>query len=276
MQCLRSNVILQCRDSVVTTLRAAFIHSTSFSQAKWRSKFGFDAHSGKDLAKEYRRYLRRQHRSDLKKIFRAVDGVNTASKQQFQKCRSTWSAYRKRHTYKGYNVHSSVNSNESPFPKRNERQKSRKHRAFHAREQAKVQKKRRRRRKRYFYHESEDEDIDKEAFEEMLKHRWFHSSYSDWNEVRWASSQGAYWKWSTNYYSSDEGGYTIGSASDRLALGLSPRGPLTLEEVKQAFRMSALKWHPDRNEGPAKAMAEEKFKRCGAAYKSLCDAFSAD
>lgn len=67
---------------------------------------------------------------------------------------------------------------------------------------------------------------------------------------------------------------TIGSPSDRQALGLSPFGSLTMEELKKAFRSSALKWHPDRHEDAAKVTAEAKFKDCGAAYKSLLNALA--
>ncbi|KAI5055586.1 hypothetical protein GOP47_0029107 [Adiantum capillus-veneris] len=68
------------------------------------------------------------------------------------------------------------------------------------------------------------------------------------------------------------GPQTIGSPSDRQTLGLSPSGSLTIEELKKAFRASALKWHPDRHADAAKVRAEAKFKDCGAAYKSLLNA----
>ncbi|KAK9057685.1 hypothetical protein SSX86_022521 [Deinandra increscens subsp. villosa] len=58
---------------------------------------------------------------------------------------------------------------------------------------------------------------------------------------------------------------------DRIALGLTGSGPLSLEDVKNAYRASALKWHPDRHNGSSKVIAEEKFKVCSAAYQSLCD-----
>ncbi|XP_026413796.1 uncharacterized protein LOC113309562 isoform X2 [Papaver somniferum] len=60
-------------------------------------------------------------------------------------------------------------------------------------------------------------------------------------------------------------------ASDRLALGLSASGPLKLEDVKNAYRSCALRWHPDRHQCCSKDLAEEKFKLCSAAYQSLCD-----
>ncbi|OAY83120.1 uncharacterized protein LOC109715837 [Ananas comosus] len=60
-------------------------------------------------------------------------------------------------------------------------------------------------------------------------------------------------------------------ASARQALGMSVCGPLKLEDVKSAYRACALKWHPDRHNGSSKVAAEEKFKHCSAAYKTLCD-----
>ncbi|KAB2052105.1 hypothetical protein ES319_A12G096800v1 [Gossypium barbadense] len=68
--------------------------------------------------------------------------------------------------------------------------------------------------------------------------------------------------------------YAVGSCSDRAILGLPPTGRLKLEDVKKAFRLSSLKWHPDKHQGPSQAMAEEKFKTCVAAYKSLCNALA--
>lgn len=67
---------------------------------------------------------------------------------------------------------------------------------------------------------------------------------------------------------------SIGSPSDRQTLGLPSSGSLTMEELKKAFRASALKWHPDRHEDAAKVTAEAKFKDCGAAYKSLLSALA--
>ncbi|MFS7903691.1 putative DnaJ domain, Chaperone J-domain superfamily [Helianthus anomalus] len=57
---------------------------------------------------------------------------------------------------------------------------------------------------------------------------------------------------------------------ERIALGLSGSGPLSLEDVKNAYRACALRWHPDRHKGSSKAIAAEKFKVCSAAYQSLC------
>ncbi|XP_057537329.1 uncharacterized protein LOC130815016 [Amaranthus tricolor] len=74
-----------------------------------------------------------------------------------------------------------------------------------------------------------------------------------------------------NFTSADNTRKSAALASERTALGLSASGPLKLEDVKNAYRTCALKWHPDRHLGSSKAAAEEKFKLCTAAYQSLCD-----
>src|SRR6202040_3277911 len=44
-----------------------------------------------------------------------------------------------------------------------------------------------------------------------------------------------------------------------------------VEEIKSAYRKSALKWHPDRNP-ENKSEAEQKFRECTEAYSVLSDA----
>ncbi|XP_058207551.1 uncharacterized protein LOC131320739 isoform X2 [Rhododendron vialii] len=102
------------------------------------------------------------------------------------------------------------------------------------------------------------------------------------NPNRWQSSSGhqnnyrTSWNWrhgEDEYYdsSTESDSSETDLVSYRLVLGLSPSGPLKLDDVKNAYRTCALKWHPDRHQGSSKAVAEEKFKACSAAYESLCD-----
>ena len=44
------------------------------------------------------------------------------------------------------------------------------------------------------------------------------------------------------------------------------------EEIKKAYRKMAMKYHPDRNQGDASNVAEEKFKEVKEAYEMLSDA----
>ena len=43
------------------------------------------------------------------------------------------------------------------------------------------------------------------------------------------------------------------------------------EQIKKAYRRLAMKYHPDRNNGDARAEAEMKFKECAEAYEVLSD-----
>ncbi|PIA41124.1 hypothetical protein AQUCO_02300135v1 [Aquilegia coerulea] len=92
------------------------------------------------------------------------------------------------------------------------------------------------------------------------------------DQSNWTSNRGRVWD-STNETDDDEvKSCIVGSYSDRLILGLPPTGPLKIEDVKNAFRSSAQKWHPDKHQGLSQGEAEEKFKQCVDAYKSLCKA----
>merc|ERR1712164_93722 len=53
-------------------------------------------------------------------------------------------------------------------------------------------------------------------------------------------------------------------------LGLKNQEP-TEEELKKAYKKSALKHHPDRNPGSKKKAAEAKFKEISEAYAVLSD-----
>nr|GEV85682.1 hypothetical protein [Tanacetum cinerariifolium] len=110
------------------------------------------------------------------------------------------------------------------------------------------------------------------------QHSW---SFQSWEESFYQSqTSGFKWreepdrrnKWRTisddESDEDDDQPSVIGSHSDRTALGLPINGPLKIEDVKIAFRLSALKWHPDKHQGPSQALAEEKFK-CKQGVPSL-------
>ncbi|KAL3637315.1 hypothetical protein CASFOL_019614 [Castilleja foliolosa] len=118
-----------------------------------------------------------------------------------------------------------------------------------------------------------DED-DNAEFETIFRYafgggtRCFHWSFTMDDEPRFRnSSKGSKYRYDKEY---DLKPFK-NMCSDRLALGLRASGPLNIDDVKNAYRACALKWHPDRHEGSSKAVAEEKFKVCNAAYQSLCD-----
>ncbi|KAG2244022.1 hypothetical protein Bca4012_035036 [Brassica carinata] len=117
-----------------------------------------------------------------------------------------------------------------------------------------------------FTHEEDDEP------------RWHHRDHSS----RSSNNSKRSWRSKHRIYEDEEDGYTSTESSDseseptnqashRQALGLSPSGPLNLKDVKNAFRICALKWHPDRHQGSTKEAAEAKFKLCSVAYESLCE-----
>ncbi|KAH9321784.1 hypothetical protein KI387_016423, partial [Taxus chinensis] len=98
-----------------------------------------------------------------------------------------------------------------------------------------------------------DDDPDERVVEVKLGGRWFYWSFSKWDKFKWQTSRNCTGrrKYPESDASDDET-LSIGSASDRTILGLAPNGPLKLDDVKQAFRQCAFKWHPDKNPGPSK------------------------
>jgi len=130
----------------------------------------------------------------------------------------------------------------------------------------------------------EEDDVDVETIFRRAfgGNQFFYWSFINEEDPQWKSSsnynyRGRSWNWrhrddeETYDSSSESEGSESDMVSDRLALGLNTSGPLKLEDVKHAYRACALKWHPDRHQGSSKAVAEEKFKLCSAAYQSICD-----
>lgn len=129
--------------------------------------------------------------------------------------------------------------------------------------------------------EEDDADVENIFRDAFGGNRFFYWSFMNEENHQWRSSSnynnyGRSWSWThrneeTYDSSSESESLESNLASDRLALGLRASGPLKIEDVKNAYRACALKWHPDRHQGSSKAVAEEKFKLCSAAYQSLCD-----
>uniref|UniRef100_A0A452Z2I9 J domain-containing protein n=3 Tax=Aegilops tauschii subsp. strangulata TaxID=200361 RepID=A0A452Z2I9_AEGTS len=126
---------------------------------------------------------------------------------------------------------------------------------------------------------SDDDDEPETVFRNAFRgnqHTYYWSFESDdfprRNSRRSHSESSGHWSYETD----DEGEISTQTEVSvaRKALGLSTSGPLKLEDVKSAYRTCALRWHPDRHHGSSKATAEEKFKRCSAAYQTLCDSLA--
>ncbi|KAK9069203.1 hypothetical protein SSX86_013319 [Deinandra increscens subsp. villosa] len=126
------------------------------------------------------------------------------------------------------------------------------------------------------FYEDEEEDGPK-----FWGSQWNSSAHYKYKRASWFDEEEEYddsqsSSWSKSHTSSESQRLEIDLSKDRIALGLSGSGPLTLEHVKKAYRDCALKWHPDRHDGPSKVIAEEKFKACNSAYQSLCDNLGAN
>ncbi|CAI0428227.1 unnamed protein product [Linum tenue] len=128
----------------------------------------------------------------------------------------------------------------------------------------------------------EDSDDPESMFQAKFGNKWYTWSFHQGFASQRSNTESAHWTWKRSQEcgnasepeSDRESPIVVGSFSDRRTLGLPLSGPLEIEEVKNAFRESALKWHPDRHQVYSQATAAEKFKLCVSAYKSLCSALS--
>ncbi|KAM1197237.1 hypothetical protein ACFX2I_008859 [Malus domestica] len=122
----------------------------------------------------------------------------------------------------------------------------------------------------------EDEDVET-IFRSMFGgNKFYYWSFINEENSQWRSSSNySNYGWSWNWRHNNKEEYQYESepenmeSDERSALGLRASGPLTIDDVKNAYRICALQWHPDRHQGSSKAAAEEKFKLCSAAYQSL-------
>lgn len=258
MQVFRGSACSSGCHPIFTSFRAAYIHATAPSLSNKRVNWEF----------VYKRYGKQHLKDDAKRT--PLQNVSFFSEYLSQGESESWSLGRKQNWQ--------FLSDKQGFSNRRGRRKS----GTSHRSQVPDWAKSSRKNKRGIWSNPDDAD-DEVMFESSFgRDRYCFWSFSDQGDVQWRNLS---WQFSNkekrnsrtmheDSYDTEYKAATIGSASDRTILGLAAVGPLKLDDVKNAFRMCALKWHPDRHQGPSKVMAEEKFKHCCAAYKSLCDAFT--
>ncbi|KAF8011906.1 hypothetical protein BT93_I0132 [Corymbia citriodora subsp. variegata] len=273
MQVPRWRNFLVIKDSLMASpsaaVRSAAFHSTPATYEKWKNKWNSDfARGGQQPSKNYIRYATRQKRADAKKALKDLLLNSGSSRFSFLEKGPAWNI--------------DETENQSDTCGNRGRSKSSSQRAGKS-----YQKKM----KRKFKRESFCEDLDDHpemVFQATFGNRWYTWSFNSRHSFAFENaSSGFQWRedfnggnrrareWETaSETESDDESIRIGSVSDRKMLGLPTTGPLKIEDVKNAFRLSALKWHPDKHQGPSQSMAEEKFKLCVDAYKSLCSALS--
>ncbi|XP_058180477.1 uncharacterized protein LOC131298975 isoform X2 [Rhododendron vialii] len=254
----------------------ASFHSTPISYEKWKSKWNFvnyDAKRGPQPTKNHIKYEIRQKRADAKRALKDLlfnSGAPKITAENYSSRVEETTSWNTEH------------ADHSDSSEKKSRSKSSARRASKA--QAK-------RMKRKFRQESFSDDFDahpERMFQAKFGNRWYTWSFKlgeeshnqttangfEWRDhTNWTNSKYRDWR-NTSDIESDDELCVVGSSADRTILGLPPKGPLKIEDVKIAFRLSALKWHPDKHQGSSQAMAEERFKLCVDAYKSLCSALS--
>ncbi|CAN6438971.1 unnamed protein product [Victoria cruziana] len=259
----------------------ACFHSTPSSFAKWKSKWEEDRVRGQEPSKNYVRYATRTKRANSKKSLRDLLS-KTTYKVSFQDDDVSWSA-------DGWEREEGRNSNgtvgEVPFSSNRSPDNSKTRNSSQEGRSSHQNRNRRRPRKRSSSGDYLEQD--ETIFQATFGTKCYTWSFRSWGGRQFQNSTWGF-EWRDNFNgganrtvgdseADEEDDYetnSIGSSSDRRILGLPSTGPLKMEDVKSAFRTSALKWHPDKHQGPSQAAAEEKFKLCVNAYKSLCSAFS--
>ncbi|KAI4345133.1 hypothetical protein L6164_012289 [Bauhinia variegata] len=265
----RWRIVFPLNSFVIPTATASThfsaFHSTPCSCQK-SSNRSSSARRGQQSSKNHIRFITRQKRADAKKALNDLlykGGFSTFSFQDKEtvgrKC--SWNSHEDGHSDSSYDKGQAKSRQRVGKSQKNKKRKSK---------------------RRSFSREDSDDDP-----ETMFQARYGKRSYTwSFGGREWTcenSTSGFEWreqskdrKWEneSDIESDDDDSCDVGSCSDRTILGLPPSGPMKMEDVKNAFRLSALKWHPDKHQGSSQAMAEEKFKLCSNAYKSLCSALS--
>ncbi|KAJ8765340.1 hypothetical protein K2173_012037 [Erythroxylum novogranatense] len=248
--------------TLTTKTQFASIHSTPLTCQKWKSKWSAYVEGHQRPSKTHMRYAVRQKRADAKRALKNLVFNGGYSRISFQDEDQKWTF-----------------DKESPFTGDTKRRAQGS--AQGSRKSQPKKKKYKSRRDNF----SEDFGEPEKVFQATFGNRWYSWSFNgsgfqestagfEWREqASWRNHRSTEWDTSSETESDNES-CSVGSTSERTILGLPLNGPLTLDDVKKAFRITALKWHPDKHQGPSQAMAEEKFKVCVNAYKSLCAALS--
>ncbi|KAL9158881.1 hypothetical protein ABFS82_08G097500 [Erythranthe guttata] len=229
---------------VGTTSNSASFHSTNASFEKWKIKFSCEVKRNQQTPKNHIRFAVREKRSDTKRALNTIlsnGGCSTSTAESFPR----------------------IGDDYTDQLNKKSRIIGQARRAYH--------KKMKRKHRKDNLSADYDDNPDR-----AFVNRTFRASEIgfDWKEF-YEQNKGRFGKHGSK--SSTESGdksFTVGTYADRKILGLSTTGPLEIEDVKAAFRVSALKWHPDKHQGSSKGDAEEKFKDCVNAYKSLCNTLS--
>ncbi|KAH8481084.1 hypothetical protein H0E87_031127 [Populus deltoides] len=255
---LKNSLVPASSQSITTRTHFASIHSTPIACEKRKSKGVDDNRGSQKPSKDYIKFVRRQKRADEKRALKDLL-YNNGPLRIFQHKDPVWSS-----------------DAEPPFGsrKRNEKAYARSAKKYH---QDKIRSKLRRESSAQYSGDPET------VFHATFGNRWYtwsnksfqgEPSGFEWREPPKLKDQ-RYKEWDANRETeSGNASYSVGSHSDRTILGLPLTGPLKIEDVKNAFRLSALKWHPDKHQGASQAVAGERFKLCVNAYKSLCDALA--
>ncbi|GLU20373.1 hypothetical protein SLE2022_365760 [Rubroshorea leprosula] len=280
MQIPRWRNLLVLQNSLVSTFSAskttttainsqvASFHSTPPACQKWKNKWKSDIKRTQQPSKNYIRYVTRQKRADTKRALNDLlyhGGLSNTHKAE-DPIRNKWE--------EGWDIDGSGGSDKKQQSKFSAQRVGKSH-----------HKKMKRKFRRQSF--SEDDNNPETIFQATFGNKWYTWSFPgdsfskssasgfEWRENSdWSNCRKRGWASSSESESEEVEFDAIGTFSDRTILGLPPTGPLKIEDVKNAFRLSALKWHPDKHQGPSQAMAEEKFKLCVNAYKSLCAALS--
>ncbi|XP_042018122.1 uncharacterized protein LOC121765902 [Salvia splendens] len=242
-----NNAVTQSERLGIAAAQFASFHSTNAVFEKWKNKFANGVRTDQESLKAYIKYTVRQKRADTNKALKDIlcNGDYSTSRNEIAT---------------GYADQLNKKSRIKPVH-RSKRASHKKSKRNHRRENP---------------FDGHDDDPAKTFFASFGKDSSWNFSHT---EQRSEWTKNSYWSHSRFNDQDAESGteshsFSIGTYADRRSLGLPATGPLNIEDVKAAFRSSALKWHPDRHEASSRAAAEEKFKPCVDAYKSLCRSLS--